>query len=218
MIAANDTNWVDLLVGPAWEALLVILLAAAALAVIVRQPRWLQSLAANAGISKLSLLGIEVELKAAFKFRELDEPDAETLRAFSVLGARLEPVVRGRGVLWIDDKPAGNRHEAGLLRRLGVQVEQVRCTQRAIPRLYEPSMSIDLVIANWTRPDDHVATGVDVIAALRNAGHDVPVLFYVGDASAERKADAAAAGAIGVTAVPDELLKLALVELATASP
>jgi CheY-like chemotaxis protein len=74
------------------------------------------------------------------------------------------------------------------------------------------------VIANWTRPDDHVATGVDVAAALRNAGYDLPVLFYVGDASPERKSTAAAAGAIGVTAVPDELLKLALVELATASP
>jgi CheY-like chemotaxis protein len=217
MMVADETDWVELLLGPAWEALLVILLAAIALAIILRQPRWLRSLAANAGISRLSLLGVEVELEAAFKLRGLDAPDADALRGFSVLGARLEPVVRSRGVLWIDDKPEGNRHEAGLLRRLGVQVEQVRCTQRAIPRLREPSMSIDLVIANWTRPDDHVATGVDVVAALRTAGYHVPVLFYVGDASPERKAAAAAAGAVGVTAVPDEMLKLALVELATAS-
>jgi CheY-like chemotaxis protein len=217
VIGPSATDWVDVLVPPLLEALLVVALAAGALAVIVRQPRWLQKLAVDSGISRVSLLGIEVELKAAYDLRDLEAPDAVALNAFSILSVRLEPVVHRRGVLWIDDKPDGNRHEVELLRRLGVQVEQVRCTARALTRLREPSMPINVVIANWTRPHDTTAAGDDVVGALRDAGYEVPVAFYVGNASAERKAEAAAAGAVGLTAVPDELLKLALVELATAS-
>jgi hypothetical protein len=40
--------------------------------------------------------------------------------------------------------------------------------------------------------------------------------MYVADASGERRATAAGLGAKGLTAEPDELLKQALVELATA--
>jgi CheY-like chemotaxis protein len=214
---SSGTNWVDLLVGPAWQALLVVALGAIALAIILRQPRWLQSLTINAGISRISLLGIEVELTAAYHARKLKAPEADALHAFSILSARLEPVVQRRGVLWIDDKPHGNRHEVELLRRLGVQVDQVRSTANALARLKEPSMPINLVVANWTRPDDKVAAGIHVVAALRDAGYAVPIIFYVGIPSLERKAEAAKAGAVGLTSQPDELLKLALVELATAS-
>jgi CheY-like chemotaxis protein len=214
MIAPLATDWVELLAGPAWEALLVVLLATAVLVLVARRPLWLHRLAADAGISRISLLGIEVELMAAYEARSQTPPGAATLHAFSILGARLEPLVRGRGVLWIDDKPEGNRHEAGLLRTLGIQVDQVRSTARAQARLREPTMSIDLVIANWTRSD--AIGGADVVAALRDAGHDVTVIFYVGNASPERKAEAAAVGAAGLTNAPDELLKLTLVELATA--
>jgi CheY-like chemotaxis protein len=210
------TDWVQVLVGPAWEALLVVLVAAGAVTFAARRPLVVQKLAADAGISRISLLGIEVELAAAFEARRQPPPQATTLHAFKILSARLEPLVRGRGVVWIDDKPDGNRHEVELLRKLGVQVDQVRSTARALARLREPSMPIDVVIANWTRAD--AVAGADVVAALRDAGYAVPVMFYVGDASPERKAAAAAAGAVGLTNAPDELLKLALVELATAGP
>jgi CheY-like chemotaxis protein len=213
MTAPVATDWAGLLVGPAWQAFLVVVLAAAALLLLMRQPVWLQKLMMNGGISRISLLGIEVELAEAYKERDQNPPGPGTLQAFSILSRRLEPVVRGRGVLWIDDNPDGNRHEVELLRRLGVQVNQVRSTAQALARLKEPTMPIDLVIADYARPDDTLATGAAVIATLRDAGFRVPIVFYVGDASPDRRAEAAAAGAVGLTAAPDELLKLTLVEL-----
>jgi CheY-like chemotaxis protein len=214
------TDWADLLIGPAWQALVAVL-AAVALGVIAYTYRSrLGDLAADAGISKLTVMGVELELitretRAAYAERNQTPPPKAALRALALLGSRLEPLVRGQQVLWIDDKPNGNRHEVELLEALGVEVAPVASFSAAMTRIGAPDTHVDVVITNWTRPADP-ADGLAVIDRLRDAGSGAPVIFYVGDASAERRAAAAGRGAAGLTDKPDELLKVALVELATA--
>ncbi|HEY6779720.1 MAG TPA: hypothetical protein VI111_02130, partial [Thermoleophilaceae bacterium] len=45
---------------------------------------------------------------------------------------------------------------------------------------------------------------------------EIPLVFYVGDVTPERRAQAARLGAVAVTKTPDELLRFVLVELSTA--
>lgn len=73
----------------------------------------------------------------------------------------------------------------------------------------------DLIISDWTRAG--AEEGPDLLERLRSTGHNLPYVFYVADASATRRARAAELGAVGIAVLPDELLKYALVELATAS-
>jgi CheY-like chemotaxis protein len=218
LTAPAATDWGEVLVTPIWGAVVAAGLALGALWLVGRRPRWLDRLLRASGASSLNVMGVEVELSAAYTLRGLPSPDPDQRYALSALAGRIEPLLRGRGVLWIDAKPSNNRHEVAALRGLGVQVDQVASTAAARARLNEPTMPIDLVIANWTRPHDKVADGIDVLPALCAPGRSAPLVFYVGDASPERKAQAAAAGAVGLTNEPDELFRLALVQLATARP
>ena len=132
------------------------------------------------------------------------------------LSGQLEPLVRGRRVLWVDDEPSSNEVEAGLLKRLGVDVENAESTEEALARLRRDPARFDLVVSDWARGEDPDA-GRTLLEALPGLPRRWPVLMYVGRANERRRAEAAGLGAKALTDEPDELLKQVLVELAAAA-
>ena len=210
------TDWAEVLVPPVWSAVLLACLLL--LALLFRKP--LTRVFAGLGISRLSILGVDVEYIAerteeAFDSREMSAPEREELRAFALLSVRLAPLVRDRRILWVDDEPESNETEARLLRRLGVDVENATATEEALERLRLDPGRFDLVISDWTRGTDTEA-GPRLLEALLNRGNERPVLLYVKRVDGERYARASELGADGITAEPDDLLKQVLVELSTA--
>lgn len=210
------TDWLEILVPPVWSAILLVLLLV--LALLLRRP--LLYIFARLGVSRLSILGVDVEwitnqAEDAYASREMDAPGRGELRAFALLSVHLAPLLRNRGVLWVDDDPGNNASEAKLLRRLGVEVENELSTEAALARLAKNPGRFDLVISDWTRGGDQEA-GPNLLRELPAAGIGLPVLLYVMEATPQRRVLATELGARQVTSDPDELLKQALVELSTA--
>lgn len=206
------TDWPQLLLTPLWSAIVAVLLLC--LAVALRRP--LSRRLGQLGISRVSLLGVDVEWIAdqtadAYRGRQLSVPAAGHLRAFAILGARLTPLVRNRRVLWVDDRPQGNAAEARLLRRLGVDIDGAPTTEAALTMIATDPAPFDLVISDWDRGGGDDA--LDLAHRLDEAGSDVPIVVYAGTRTSERSAKAAEAGIAAVTTEPDELLKHVLVEL-----
>lgn len=211
------TDWAEVLVPPVWSA--VLLVSFVLLAVIFKRP--LKRVLAELGISRFSILGIDVEgiadeAEDAYLQRQSRVPGRGELRAFARLSGQLAPLVRERRVLWVDDQPAANEVEARLLRRLGVEVENALDTDEALARLRRDPTRFDLVVSDWGRGGDSDA-GPDLLRALREERRRWPVLMYVAEADETRRAEAAALGAKALTDEPDELLKQVLVELAAAT-
>ncbi len=209
------TDWLEILVPPVWSAVLLVLLLF--FSWLLRKP--LARIVARMGVSRFSVFGVDVDWIAdrageAYTARDQDAPGREELRAFALLSIRLAPLVDRRRILWVDDEPASNKTEAMLLRRLGVDVENALGTAAALEQISLNPTRFDLVISDWTR--DGTEAGPELLSELGRLAPELPVLMYVADASGERRAVAAELGAKGLTAEPDELLKQALVELATA--
>jgi len=210
------TDWAEVLVPPVWGAFLLVMVVL--LAVLFKRP--LKRVLAELGISRFSILGIDVEgiadeAEHAYVQREARAPGRGELRAFARLSGQLAPLVRERRVLWVDDEPQNNEIEARLLRRLGVEVENALDTEEALERLRRDPARFDLVVSDWARGEDADA-GRTLLEALRASPRRWPVLMYVGHADEQRRVEAAALGAKTLTDEPDELLKQVLVELAAA--
>ncbi|MBP6901934.1 MAG: TIR domain-containing protein [Burkholderiaceae bacterium] len=126
-------------------------------------------------------------------------------------------------LLWVDDRPEGNRHERALLAQLQIEVVCAISTAQALGLLgreAEAGEPFDLVISDWHRPRDGRDSGLELLQAMRAAGQPQPLLLYHGEFDparrAVRAARAHAAGALGEAALPGELL--ALVQLALRGP
>ncbi len=184
------TDWAEVLVPPVWSAVLVLILLLLAWA--LRKP--LTRALAAMGVSRLSVMGVDVEWITnqagnAYRARDRDTPAREELRAFALLGVRLKPLIQGRRILWIDDLPAIHDTEALLLRRLGVDVENALSTEEGMERLRRDLTRFDLIVSDWTRGSNEEA-GPELLASLAGDGIGLPVLMYVGEVSAERRAQA----------------------------
>lgn len=211
------TDWAEVLVPPIWGAFLVVVLVL--LIGVFKRP--ISRVLRELGLSNLKILGIDMEAfvsetRDAYDKRDQAAPGETQLRAFARLSGQLEPLVRGRRVLWVDDQPDSNAVEAGLLKRLGVEVENAESTEEALERLRRDPTRFDLVVSDWVRGEDGHA-GRALLEALRELQRRWPVLMYVGRADEQRRAEAAALGAKALTDEPDELLKQVLVELAAAA-
>jgi CheY-like chemotaxis protein len=111
----------------------------------------------------------------------------------------------GRTALWVDDKPDNNRHEREALTALGLGITTCTSSDQALGLL--ATRSFDVVISDLSRPEGRRA-GLDLLAALRKTGNQVPYIVYAGSASASDVADATSTGAFGYTADPSTLLRL----------
>lgn len=172
-------------------------------------------------LTSVSLFGLRVELTPA----AVD--DAVSARASSGVAAsggpatgsrdrtrsgqiverakRLAPHMAGRTILWVDDRPAGNRIERRLMRQMGLFVEAVASNAEAMVVLDDPSESIALVISDIQREPG--PSGLDLLAALAGRAGTPGVVFYVGSISPDRPTPA---GAFGIADRPDDLLNLVM--------
>ena len=126
-------------------------------------------------------------------------------------------------VLWVDDKPAGNRHEIAALAKLQVEVVSTRSTDEALTRLDTDEEGFDLVLSDWSRPDaldGAPSAGLKLLHAVVTRPQRPPVIFYHGEFDPARRAARRdillRAGAFGEAVYPGELLDLVGRALASA--
>jgi CheY-like chemotaxis protein len=112
-------------------------------------------------------------------------------------------------ILWVDDRPDGNRYETAVLAKLQIEVVTALNTAQALQRIDSDAEGFDLVISDWERDGEPAEAGLRLLAALRDEGYSKPVIFYHGARGAqrtERAAQALRAGAFGEAVVPAELM------------
>lgn len=113
----------------------------------------------------------------------------------------------GARVLWIDDRPEGNRWERRVMTQLGARVDAVLSNAEALDA--QRRADYDLIISDRSSADGSPASE-GVAAAL--AGGKPPVIFYIGDATLPLPN-----GGYGSTTRPDALLTLVTGALRTNS-
>ena len=115
-------------------------------------------------------------------------------------------------VLWVDDRPEGNRFEAAALAHLQIEVVAVRGTDAAMACIGADTEGFDLVISDWERPAEGPQAGLRLLERLRATGSAVPLVYYhatFGAAQREQRAEQArAAGALGEAVLPSDLMAL----------
>jgi CheY-like chemotaxis protein len=113
-------------------------------------------------------------------------------------------------VLWVDDRPEGNRFEIATLSKLQIEVLIAQSTDEAMARIADDTEGFDLVISDWERAGEAPQAGLKLLQLLRHANKTMPVVFYHGSfdpAQRARRAERAKnAGAFGEAIVPAELL------------
>ena len=138
----------------------------------------------------------------------LGENDAAALQAQTRSLINLADQQR---VLWVDDRPEGNRFEISALAKLQIEVVTARNTDEALQLIAADSEGFGLVISDWERAGEAAQAGLRLLARLRQTGIDWPLVFYHGADSAQRSrraAQARAAGALGEAVLPSELMAL----------
>jgi CheY-like chemotaxis protein len=182
---------------------------------------WLlrEPLVALAGrIEKVKAFGVELKLA------ESALGEAITLRNPSLTGPKRKAIMEllrkeqrrlnGAEILWVDDKPSGNRNESRALQFSGAAITFAATTDEAIEALSGTTAYVpfDLIISDMKRGDDPQA-GLKFIEQLRNSRHAQPLVFYVGKAT-QPPPD----GSIGITDRPDDLIKIVLSALRGRDP
>jgi len=156
--------------------------------------------------------GFADELAVAARVRgvsAMDNADAEGM------AEALIAMPEQKRVLWVDDKPEGNRHEAGALAKLQIEVVTARSTEEALARLDADAEGFDLILSDWDRPEaleGMASAGLKLLHALASRPQRPPVAFYHGafDAAlrSRRREALLQAGAVGEAVTPGELLAL----------
>lgn len=161
------------------------------------------------------LASADAGILTAQRARNCPDPDAASLRrqTMALLGASHMP-----RLLWVDDVPEGNQHEAEMLARLQIELVQVRSTDEALALLRHDTEGFDLVISDWSRRGEPPDAGLRLQQAMQQLGLKQPVVIYHGEFNPMRRqqrADAARrAGVFGEAVVPMELLGLVQAALA----
>jgi CheY-like chemotaxis protein len=157
-------------------------------------------------VSKVGVGGIEISLATAeLKRAKHDEPVSDDQA--TVLGARISraaELVRRARLLWVDDQPANNQYERRYLRSAGMTIVNATTTDDALRVLDE--FDFDVVITDMSRPESATA-GLDLARRMRSAGHDQPVVAYVGRVDRGKPTPVEL---FGITARPDDLVHLIL--------
>ena len=123
----------------------------------------------------------------------------------------LVDLIEQQRILWVDDKPEGNRFEIAALAKLQIEVVTARGTDEALQLIAADAEGFGLVISDWERAGEPAQAGLCLLARLRQAGIHWPLVFYHGADTAlrsRRAAQARVAGALGEAVLPDELMAL----------
>lgn len=156
--------------------------------------------------------GFADELAVAARMRGvsvMDSADAEGM------AEALIAMPEQKRMLWVDDKPEGNRHEIAALAKLQIEVVTVSSTEEALARLDADAEDFDLIVSDWDRPealDGMASAGLRLLRALASRPQRLPVVVYHGafDAAlrSRRRDTLLQAGAFGEAVTPGELLAL----------
>lgn len=204
----DDQATINTLIGIVPQILLILIIGIVLIA--LRRPIFEQFLPR---ISKVSLIGISVDLQPAEIRKELEArptEDPRPLPSDAAIGtvadraARNADILRGRMAVWIDDHPEWTRVERLVMHGLGVFVEPVRTTQEADSFLKSnlAERRADLIISD-IGIDDGSSRLADAVRLGRE--HSLPVIFYVA-----RARSGVPEGAFGITTQPDELWHLVM--------
>jgi CheY-like chemotaxis protein len=154
--------------------------------------------------------GVAQQIEQAQRERHqppLDARGAEALRAGTL---KLIDLPEQKRVLWVDDRPEGNRFEMAAFARLQIEVVTAFHTDEALQRIETDSEGFDLVISDWERDGEASEAGLRLLAELRRLAQSLPLIFYhgaYGERRAERTAQALMAGAFAEVVTPAELMQ-----------
>ncbi len=112
-------------------------------------------------------------------------------------------VVQSRRILWVDDIPQNNAYAIAQLRARGYEVVEALSTNDAIAKLSRASPPFAAVISDMGRDERNVhnpTAGLELLGAMRKAGHEQPFLVCTTASAAQRyDSEVRAAGGSGAT-------------------
>lgn len=139
------------------------------------------------------------------------------------IALKLVDMPEQKRLLWVDDKPTGNRHEVAALAKLQIEVVSTLSTDEALTRLDTDEEGFDLLLSDWSRPealDGAPSAGLKLLQAVVARPQRPPVIFYHSEFDPARRAERRnilmRAGAFGEAVYPGELLDLVGRALASA--
>jgi CheY-like chemotaxis protein len=112
---------------------------------------------------------------------------------------RVQDLVEGARILWIDDHPQWNSWEIACLEAAGAHVRTVETTRSALALVGD---GYDVVVSDVNR-EGNATEGLDALPRLTAAAPATATILYV-----EKLQPGVPAGAFGITNRPDELLHL----------
>jgi CheY-like chemotaxis protein len=116
----------------------------------------------------------------------------------------VEPLVRGRRVLWVDDHPANNFYERVALSQIGLAVDLAVSSTEGLGAV--KYLNPDVILSDMERTGKQDA-GLEFLRLLRDQGISTPLIFYIREVDEARGTPV---GAFAITDRPDELLHLVL--------
>lgn len=224
-------EFLKIVLPPVLNLLVIIFVILFLLAMKARVARFLDDL----GIKSAEIPGVgrieRFETLTAEAYEEdqkLGPPSPDDRRKIRAVGTYLAPFATGKRILWVDDKPGGNRNGRGALLELRIDVQTRRSTEEAMVELKDRQETYDLVISDWHRAprddvDDEDSEGLRLLRLMRSKEHNIttPLIFYHGkvdlDRLERRRQLAHAGGAVGATGSPGELFRWTMLELAKKS-
>ncbi|WP_274424877.1 hypothetical protein [Chelativorans sp. YIM 93263] len=148
-------------------------------------------------------------LSLEFFEQQFDKATSEKGGSTALSAPPVASLWAGREVLWVDDNPAYNFHEAAMFEALGANVTFAVSNAEAVKELREKSASI--IISDIARSGKQ-ESGLDLPDTIRNANLKLPPLvYYTGAADAPTTPQG-----FPVTDVPNALYKAVAQALAGA--
>jgi CheY-like chemotaxis protein len=159
------------------------------------------------GTKKLS--GAELFMALAGPLQaKLPKPKAPSVLAqFPALYRRfqvVEPLVRGKRVLWVDDRPSNNFYERLALSQMGLTVDVATTSDEGLSAAAHLQPAV--IISDMER-NGHRDAGLRFLRSARAQGIGSPVIFYIGEVI---EAPGVPAGAFAITDRADEALHFVL--------
>jgi DNA-binding SARP family transcriptional activator len=168
---------------------------------------------ARRSIIAVAVAALVLMVFALASSRETSEGAAEVGgRSVMGPGSRAGAPALPRQILWVDDNPGGNKAEIAHLEGEGISVVTATSTDAGVA-MYDPTLS-PVVLSDMGRYEgpggEYVPwAGFELLDRLKALDGNVRVVFYTTTATATNLHEAAAdSGAVGITAVTDELWRL----------
>lgn len=119
------------------------------------------------------------------------------------------PSIRGRSILWVDDKPMNNVYESSVLKRLGASILFARSTDEALAFLSRDNF--DLIISDVHRDENgrsNPNAGYELLEKIGRTNRKIPFIFYT--SSAAHLNPNRSQSAYGIADTPSTVIDLAI--------